>query len=89
VSACNKRASLGGLSHFATMTSLALTMASTSSPLANARSSAASLVMDDVDDDAAADIDSHMGGRLAFLDLDDFALELVSRAELCHAFDLS
>jgi hypothetical protein len=30
-----------------------------------------------------------MGGRLALLDLDDLALELVSRAELFHAFDLA
>ena len=40
------------------------------------------------DNDAASDIDSHMGGRLAFLDLDDLSLKLVSRAELFHAFDL-
>src|SRR4029079_17596269 len=66
------------------MTSLALTMASTSSPLANARSSTASLVMDEVTMTPPPICDSHMGGRLALLDLDDLALELVSRAELSH-----
>jgi hypothetical protein len=57
------------------MTSEALITAQASSPALRPRSSTASLVIDDVTDDhPAADIDPHMGGRLALGEGHHFAL---------------